>query len=95
MFGWKEWTQCFAEIARANERAPGISEATAYWRNWVLTLERMLVAHGVASDDVLHMLTDAWDEAFHTTPHAQPVLLPEEVTRGLAAPTVVPGTAKR
>lgn len=81
LFAWPEWSEAFAETARTQPSSADISEATAYWRNWVLTLERILVARGCATPDALERLRVAWDEAFHTTPHAQPVLLPEGLTR--------------
>lgn len=85
LFSWREWTEAFAEVPRAETASRESSEATAYWRNWVLTLERMLVARGFATAEMLAELTAAWDEAFHTTPHAQPVLLPDRTLRAIAA----------
>ena len=76
LFTWPEWTQRFAEVARQNGGLADVSEADAYWRNWVLTLERIMAEKGHGAPDQLDRLAAAWREAFETTPHGQPVELP-------------------
>lgn len=76
LFTWPEWTQSFAATARENQAGPGSSEATAYWRNWIATLERIMTEKGFGGPEQLDRLTAAWRTAFETTPHGQAVELP-------------------
>jgi nitrile hydratase accessory protein len=75
LFSWSEWTQRFAGIAREIPLPPDQSESAAYWRNWILTLERMIAERGQGTPDQIEGLAAAWRKAFETTPHGQPVKL--------------------
>jgi nitrile hydratase accessory protein len=81
VFTWPEWAQSFAEVVRQNEGTADVPEAEAYWRNWVANLERMMTAKGYGAPDRIDSLTEAWREAFETTPHGKPVELPERVVK--------------
>ncbi len=83
LFTWPEWTEIFAEMGREPQFSKDVSEATDYWRRWVLALERVMVLRGHATPATIDRLRAAWDEAFHATPHAQPVALPNELTRAI------------
>ena len=79
LFTWPEWTRTFVEIARQNAGAPDISEATLYWRNWVAALERLIIEKGHGAPERVEALATAWRDAFATTPHGKPVILPDEI----------------
>lgn len=79
LFTWPEWTESFANVARQNPLPSDKSESTAYWRHWILTLEQMITERGQSTPDDLEALRQAWREAFLTTPHAKPVVLPQHI----------------
>jgi nitrile hydratase accessory protein len=79
LFTWPEWTQRFAEVARENPAAEGVSEAEVYWRNWATALERIMLEKGYGTPETVGTLTAAWREAFETTPHGKPVELQEDI----------------
>ncbi len=79
MFTWPEWTRVFVEVAKQNAGAADVSEATLYWRNWVEALERIMAEKGCGTPDALAGLTEAWRNAFETTPHGKPVALPDDI----------------
>jgi nitrile hydratase accessory protein len=81
VFTWPEWADSFAAVAREHAGAADVSEAEAYWRNWVVNLERIMTVKGHGAPEQLDDLTAAWREAFETTPHGQPVELPELALR--------------
>ena len=56
-----------------------ISEATLYWRNWVAALERLIIEKGHGAPERVEALATAWRNAFETTPHGKPVILPDEI----------------
>jgi nitrile hydratase accessory protein len=78
VFTWPEWAETLgAEIKRAQaEGDPDTGET--YYRHWLATLERLVAAKGVATDDLLHRTRDAWDHAADRTPHGKPIVLREE-----------------
>jgi nitrile hydratase accessory protein len=78
VFTWPEWAETLgAEIKRAQaEGDPDAGET--YYRHWLATLERLVAAKGVATDDLLHRTRDAWDHAADRTPHGKPIVLREE-----------------
>lgn len=81
LFSWKEWTTAFgAELAAG----PQDSGNEAYWRAWLATVEKLVVAKGAARPGELETLAAAWIRAAEATPHGQPILLGAE-TRARAA----------
>src|SRR5438270_10321628 len=75
LFTWDEWAQALgAEIAAAqNSGDPDLGDT--YYRHWLTTLERLVVARGAATQAGLEGTKDAWDAAAKATPHGQPIVL--------------------
>jgi nitrile hydratase accessory protein len=74
-FTWPEWAETFgAVLAEATARgAP--DDGSAYWAHWLTALERIALARGLGTAPELDARTEAWREAYRTTPHGQPVVL--------------------
>ena len=68
LFTWGEWAE---QLGAALKAAP----ETPYYETWLATLEGLVVAKGVAGQDVLAERAAAWDRAAHATPHGAPILL--------------------
>jgi nitrile hydratase accessory protein len=74
-FTWPEWA---AELGRvlAEAAASGTpDDGAAYWTHWQTALERLVLARGLSTTKALDARTEAWREAYRTTPHGQPVTL--------------------
>ena len=66
VFTWNEWTEA---VAAAPEEG--------YYERWLATLERVLSARGLISDNHLERYRDAWQHAAARTPHGTPIELDE------------------
>ncbi len=74
-FSWSEWVSRFSETLKASGVHHDLNGGDDYFLAWLETLEAMiLAAEGVTSED-LTVLKTAWERAYLTTPHGQPVTL--------------------
>ena len=73
---WNEWAETLGdEIFRAPDH--GIADdGTAYYELWLRALERLVTQAGLVDSTRLSGLKNAWWQAYHDTPHGQPVQLP-------------------
>jgi nitrile hydratase accessory protein len=70
VFTWPEWSNALSqEISRGGE---------TYYRHWLRALEALVAAKGVASNDELTRLQQAWRHAAERTPHGAPIVLADE-----------------
>jgi len=83
-FSWGEWTEILSTeiaVARANgendnnankaESGPG----DAYYRMWVIALERLLMNKAIVFSGDIQNRVNAWRNAYLNTPHGSPVTL--------------------
>lgn len=81
-FTWSEWAQTLGgELAAAAARGEP-DDGSRYYEYWLAALERLAVAKGLADSNALLARRAAWVDAYHGTPHGQPVeLRPNAGTR--------------
>lgn len=73
---WNEWAATLGdEISRAADHDIA-EDGTGYYELWLRALERLVVQAGMLDSADLAGLTEAWRQAYHDTPHGQPVQLP-------------------
>lgn len=73
-FTWNEWAQAFgAQLETAREQGP--NDPAMYYEQWLVALEKLLAAKGLAEPGRLTALKSAWTEAYERTPHGKPVRL--------------------
>lgn len=72
---WQEWAATLGdEIAHANDH--GIAtDGSEYYELWLRALERLVASKGLVETAELSKLEQAWRQAYHDTPHGQPVSL--------------------
>jgi len=75
LFTWSEWAAALAEQIVAAQRAGDADHGDTYYRHWLATLERLVVAKGASSADELERYRQAWGRAAGRTPHGQPIEL--------------------
>ena len=72
VFSWPEWSEALGgEIAKSAARGED-----DYFTCWLNALETLVARKGVASRERLASVAASWREAYRTTPHGQPVVLP-------------------
>lgn len=74
-FSWSDWTQAFgATLKRRGESRPQDGGAD-YYAAWLETLEAFLDRTGLARQAEAQGMKAAWERAYLSTPHGQPVRL--------------------
>jgi nitrile hydratase accessory protein len=72
LFSWSEWARALgAEIAAGPQEAGD----EAYFHGWLRAVEKILAEKGVASEEALAKLVEAWRAAAMATPHGHPIVL--------------------
>jgi len=70
-FPWTDWTAALSRELAADPADDG----SRYYNHWVAALERLLTERGLVTAPDLAARKAAWAEAYHHTPHGQPVEL--------------------
>ncbi len=74
-FGWPDWAARFSDTLKRNGLDRELDGGDDYFHAWLETLEGLLVEQGAAVSEDVQMLHRAWEQAYLTTPHGQPVHL--------------------
>ena len=75
-FTWTEWASALADTLRAAAERGEPDDGSQYYQYWLVTLERLVIAKGLANQETLVARKAAWIEAYRNTPHGKPVELP-------------------
>src|SRR6185437_12101935 len=78
VFTWSEWAATLANEIKRAQAAGDPDTGETYYRHWLATLERLIAAKGVTTEETLHRYRDAWDHAADRTPHGTPIELRSE-----------------
>jgi nitrile hydratase accessory protein len=76
-FTWKEWASELADTLRDAADRGEPDDGSRYYEHWLATLERVVLARGLADHARLAARKEAWAAAYRTTPHGTPVELPQ------------------
>ena len=72
LFSWSEWAEALsAELKSPDAR----DDASDYYTHWMTALEKLITAKGVADQDQVDAVSQAWQRAALATPHGSPILL--------------------
>ncbi|NOD33851.1 MULTISPECIES: nitrile hydratase accessory protein [unclassified Ruegeria] len=74
-FAWSDWAARFADTLKRNGIARDLDGGDDYFQAWLETLEDLLADQGAAPPQDVKALHRAWEDAYLTTPHGQPVHL--------------------
>ena len=72
-FGWPEWTERFGAVLKAHGAGRALDGSADYYAAWLETLERLLAETGAAPASEADEVRRAWEKAYLSTPHGQPV----------------------
>jgi len=76
-FTWQEWTDVFATVIAEADRDNPTRDGSDYYSLWLTALERLTTGKDMTRPDELAARRHAWEHAFATTPHGEPVTLEE------------------
>jgi nitrile hydratase accessory protein len=77
-FAWTEWADTLAAVLREARDRGEPDDGSHYYDHWLAALERLVTAKRVLRTSDLEQRKAAWAEAYLTTPHGQPVVLPPD-----------------
>jgi nitrile hydratase accessory protein len=91
VFEWSEWAQALSEAIRRAQEAGDADLGDTYYFHWLDALEHLVRDKGLATDDALAGLRDAWAEAAARTPHGTPIEIDPRRLAGLVEGEGRPG----
>ncbi|MCE8517956.1 nitrile hydratase accessory protein [Ruegeria pomeroyi] len=76
-FTWAEWVDRFSATLKRHGLSRDLDGGADYFNAWLETLETLLSEAGEAAPEERAETRAAWELAYLTTPHGQPVRLAE------------------
>jgi nitrile hydratase accessory protein len=73
LFTWPEWAAILSQTIKTAQAEGDADLGDTYYEHWLVALEALVAAKGIASAARLHDVAAAWDRAAHATPHGQPI----------------------
>lgn len=74
-FNWADWAARFGATLAAHGLNRELDGGDDYFNAWLETLEMLLAEDGTARPAEAAKLRSAWEHAYLTTPHGEPVKL--------------------
>jgi nitrile hydratase accessory protein len=74
-FSWKEWAEALGNELRSAAQQGEPDDDRHYYEHWLVALEHLVAAKGLADPAALVARKEAWAEAYRRTPHGKPVEL--------------------
>lgn len=74
-FTWPDWAARFGANLKQHGLTRSLDGSNDYFGVWLDTLEQLLADLGLADASALQRLKRAWETAYLSTPHGQPVHL--------------------
>lgn len=74
-FSWPDWAARFSAVLKTHGLAKELNGGCDYFLAWLETLESFLAQDGHAPRDEAEKVRGAWEQAYLSTPHGDPVRL--------------------
>ncbi|MEP3636118.1 MAG: nitrile hydratase accessory protein [Paracoccaceae bacterium] len=74
-FTWPDWAEAFSTTLKRHGTAKDLNGGDDYFAAWLETLETKLRDLGMADSAQIETMRAAWETAYLTTPHGDPVKL--------------------
>lgn len=81
LFTWPEWAAAISAEIKASGDA---DDGSRYYEFWLGALEKLLVAKGATTPDLIAELSASWSRAAEATPHGKPIELENDPLRAKA-----------
>ena len=72
---WPDWAAAFGATLKEHGLEKDLNGGDDYFTAWLATLEQVLNDKGIAAASELSELKEAWEAAYLSTPHGDPVRL--------------------
>ena len=72
-FGWNEWVNVFSEEIRSSPQREGEAVNAAYYRQWMLALEKIATNAGFLTIKEIREYSEHWRRSYYHTAHGQPI----------------------
>jgi nitrile hydratase accessory protein len=76
-FEWREWVERFSATLKRHGLSRDLDGGADYFNAWLETLEGFLAETDRAAPDEVSQMRTAWEQAYLSTPHGDPVRLAE------------------
>ncbi len=76
-FTWAEWTETFGAMLKVMGADRPLDGGADYYEAWLKALEALLDRNCLAPKPEADAVRSAWEMAYLSTPHGQPVRLPD------------------
>lgn len=77
-FTWPDWAARFGATLARHGLDRELNGGADYFNAWLETLEALLIEQGLSDAAQLLEIKEKWEAAYLTTPHGQPVRLPDQ-----------------
>ncbi|WP_170409327.1 nitrile hydratase accessory protein [Ruegeria arenilitoris] len=74
-FEWSDWADRFSHTLKLHGLDKELDGGNDYFHAWLENLEQLLVEQGSTLPGDIQRMRNAWEVAYLTTPHGQPVHL--------------------
>jgi len=74
-FTWREWADTLGAVLKEADAKNPADDGRDYYRHWLAALERLTDAKNLSSAGERTDRKQAWETAYLTTPHGEPVSL--------------------
>ena len=74
-FAWPDWADRFSETLKRHGVDKDLNGGDDYFNAWLETLEAYLSEIGAALPQDVAQMRNAWEQAYLSTPHGEPVSL--------------------
>ena len=74
-FTWSEWAERFGATLKTHGVERELDGGEDYFNAWLAALESILTERGFAEAALVDDMRSAWESAYLSTPHGQPVKL--------------------
>ena len=76
LFSAGQWSAALGAELRQAEASGAADDQQTYYRSALNALEALIAEHGGIDRDAMAAMRSAWEDAYLSTPHGQPVELP-------------------
>ncbi len=75
LFTWQEWADTLSGQITEDQRHGDPDDGKTYYHHWLGALEKMIIRLKIGTQEQIHDLEHAWEDAAARTPHGQPIVL--------------------
>jgi len=75
LFTWQDWADTLSAQITEDQQHGDPDDGQTYYHHWLGALEKMILKLNIGTQDQIHELEHAWEDAAARTPHGQAIML--------------------